>query len=341
MKTAFVSGITGQDGGYLAKLLLEKGYKVIGGVRRTSTDSLERLRAHQVIDKVEFVNFDVLEQSNISKVIRDIQPDEFYNLADQSFVGSSFEQTIYTSTATGLSVAYILDAIKSYSPHTKFYQASTSEMFGGSKDVPQGEQTSFYPKSPYGVAKLYAHWMTINYRESYNMFACSGILFNHESPMRGKQFVTRKVTHAIAEIKYGLRKNFALGNLYAKRDWGFAGDYVEGMWRILNHKTADDYVLATGETHSIKEFVDLAFKAADMEIRWEGTGIDEKAFLKKSDQMVLSIDPQFYRPAEVDLLIGNATKAQQILGWKPKVTFSGLIEMMVQADLEDVKRQLR
>ncbi|MGE3609191.1 MAG: GDP-mannose 4,6-dehydratase [Bacteriovoracaceae bacterium] len=337
-KKAFITGITGQDGAYLAKLLLEKGYHVFGGVRRSSSNPFERLSRLGIKEEIQFVNFDLLEQSNISKVIEEIKPDEFYNLGAQSFVGASFEQPIYTSYATGMSVAYILESLRRYSPGTRYYQASTSEMFGKVVETPQSEKTPFYPRSPYGVAKLYAHWLTINYRESYNMFNCSGILFNHESPLRGEEFVTRKITVGIAEIKHGIRKKIELGNLYAKRDWGFAGDFVEGMWKMVNHSVPDDYVLATGETHSIKEFVDLAFACAEIPLRWEGEGINEKAYHGKTGEVLLEINPQFYRPAEVDLLIGDPTKAKTRLNWNPKMGFQDLVKLMTESDLAWIKK---
>ena len=340
MKSAFISGITGQDGAYLAKLLLEKGYKVYGGVRRSSSSSRGRLEELNIHNDIEIISFELLEQSNISNTIRKIKPDEFYNLAAQSFVGTSFEQPIYTSLTTGLSVNYILEAIKSESPQTKFYQASTSEMFGGIKDAPQSEQTPFYPRSPYGVAKLYSHWMTTNYRESYGLFACSGILFNHESPLRGEQFVTKKITKNIAAIKLGLIDKFSLGNLYAKRDWGFAGDYVEGMWRILNHDTPKDFVLATGETHTIKEFVELAFKRAEIPYRWDGAGLQEKAIHQETGKVILEINEKYYRPAEVDLLMGDSTAAREVLGWRPEVNFEGLVSMMLDHDISKLRATL-
>lgn len=332
MKKAFITGVTGQDGAYLAQILLEKGYKVFGGVRRTSTRDLWRLNRLGIVNEVELIDFELLEQSNVIKVIKDIQPDEFYNLAAQSFVGVSFSQPIYTGQATGLSVMYILDAIKEYSPHTKFYQASTSEMFGKVHEVPQKETTPFHPRSPYGVAKLFAHWATVNYRESYDLFCSSGILFNHESPLRGDEFVTRKITKGLVAVQRGDISHLELGNLDAKRDWGFAKDYCEGMYKIVNHSKADTFVLATGETWSIRDFIIQACTAMGMKPEFEGEGVDAHVYDSKSGKDIIRINPKFFRPCEVDLLIGDSTKAKNELGWIPKTSFVQLVEHMVEEE---------
>jgi GDPmannose 4,6-dehydratase len=317
-KTALVTGVTGQDGSYLAEFLLEKDYRVVGMVRRTSTINFDRIKHIQ--DDVEIVQGDLLDQSSMMELVREYQPEEVYNLAAQSFVPTSFTQPVLTGEFTALGVTRLLEAIRHVKPDARFYQASSSEMFGKVQEVPQRESTPFYPRSPYGVAKLYGHWITVNYRESYNLFACSGILFNHESPRRGLEFVTHKVTHAAARIKLGLQKELRVGNLEARRDWGFAGDYVRGMWMMLQQDQPDDYVLATGETHSVQELCDVAF--ARVGLNWQDH---------------VKIDPKYYRPAEVDLLIGDPTKAAHMLGWKPDVTFKGLVEMMVDADMKDLQ----
>ena len=313
-KTALITGITGQDGSYLAEFLLEQGYRVIGMVRRTSTINFDRI-AH-IQDDVEIVQGDLLDQSSLTDAIREYRPDEVYNLAAQSFVPTSFSQPVLTGEFTALGVTRVLEAIRQVKPDTRFYQASSSEMFGKVAEVPQRETTPFHPRSPYGVAKVYGHWITINYRESYNLFACNGILFNHESPRRGLEFVTHKVTHAVVRIKRGLQRELHLGNLDARRDWGFAGDYVRGMWLMLQQDHPDDYVLATGETHSVRELCEVAFRHVGLD--W---------------QEHVVTDSRHYRPAEVDLLIGDASKAHCQLGWKPKVGFQELVEMMVDADL--------
>jgi GDPmannose 4,6-dehydratase len=313
-KTALITGITGQDGSYLAEFLLEKGYRVVGMTRRSSTDVHERI--HHLFDDVEFVSGDVLDQSSLTSIIEQTKPDEVYNLAAQSFVPASWAQPVLTGEFTALGVTRVLEAVRAVNPGIRFYQASSSEMFGRVVETPQRENTPFYPRSPYGVAKAYGHWITVNYRESYNLFAVSGILFNHESPRRGKEFVTRKITDGVARIKLGLAKELRLGNLDARRDWGFAGDYVRAMWLMLQQPTPDDYVVATGRTHTVREFVRLAFEAADLEY----------------ERYVVS-DPRFYRPAEVDLLIGDAAKARRALAWTPEVSFEQLAEMMVRADL--------
>lgn len=315
MKRAFITGITGQDGSYLAEFLLEKGYEVIGLVRRTSTVNFERIGHIQ--DRITIVQGDLLDQTSLTQVLSEYQPDEVYNLAAQSFVQTSWTQAVFTGEVTGLGVTRILDAIRTVDPSIRFYQASSSEMFGKVQEVPQKETTPFYPRSPYGVAKVYGHWITINYRESYDLHATSGILFNHESPRRGLEFVTRKVTDAAARIKLGLQDKVGLGNLEAKRDWGYAGDYVRAMWLMLQQDKPDDYVVSTGKTHSVKRLVEVAFGCVGL--NWE-------------DHVYQ--DPRFYRPAEVDLLVGDATKAKEKLGWEPEVSFEELIEMMVKADLE-------
>jgi GDPmannose 4,6-dehydratase len=321
-KRVLITGITGQDGSYLAELLLNKAYEVFGLVRRTSILNFERIKHIQ--DRIELISGDLLDQNSLMNAIKESNPDEIYNLASQSFVPASWKQPVFTGEATALGVARMLEAIRAVNPKIKFYQASSSEMFGKVREVPQTEKTQFYPRSPYGVAKLYGHWITINYRESYNMFCCSGILFNHESPRRGVEFVTRKVTNTVAKIKLGLSKELSLGNLDAKRDWGFAGDYVKAMWLMLQQDEPEDYVIATGITHSVKDLIQIAFDYVNL--NWE-------------DYVV--IDPKFVRPAEVDLLLGNATKAREKLGWKPEVDFKNLIKMMVDADLEKIKNDVQ
>lgn len=322
-KTALVTGILGQDGPYLAKLLLEKDYKVYGMIRRYSKPSFDNLDFLGITDKIEYIEADMTDESSLLNIVKRIRPHEVYNLAAQSFVGSSWEQAKLTTEINALGVLYLLNAIKYFSPTSKFYQASTSEMFGlGNSGGYQDEQTSFHPRSPYGIAKVYAYWMTVNFRESYGLFTANGILFNHESPIRGIQFVTRKITDGVAKIKRGLAKELRLGNLDAYRDWGFAGDYVEAMYLMLQQEKSDDYVVATGETHSVREFVEAAFTSAGLD--------DYKKYVVN--------DPRFQRPAEVPMLKGRSDKAQKILGWKPKVTFQELVDMMVKADIERVNR---
>ncbi|MCW1970308.1 MAG: GDP-mannose 4,6-dehydratase [Anaerolineae bacterium] len=318
-KTALITGITGQDGSYLAEFLLSMNYRVVGMVRRTSTINFDRIKHIQ--DQVEIVQGDLLDQSSMMDIVREYRPDEVYNLAAQSFVPTSFSQPVLTGEFTALGVTRILEAIRHLKPDTRFYQASSSEMFGKVQEVPQRESTPLYPRSPYGVAKVYGHWITVNYRESYDLYACSGILFNHESPRRGLEFVTHKVTHAVAKIKLGMQKELRMGNLDARRDWGFAGDYVRAMWMMLQQDHADDYVIATGETHSVRELLEVAFNYVG---------------LNYQDHVV--IDQKFYRPAEVDLLIGDPSKAGRELGWEPKVSFKQLVHMMVDADLTDLQR---
>lgn len=336
-KTALITGITGQDGAYLAKLLLEKGYKVHGGVRRIGVISTGRLDELGVTDDLTLHDFELLEESNIRRVLEKTAPDEVYNLAAQSFVGVSFEQPLYTSNADALGVMRILECIRSLGGKSRFYQASTSEMFGKVQAIPQTESTPFYPRSPYGVAKLYGHWATVNFRESFDMYACSGILFNHESPLRGKEFVTRKITLAFARIAAGLQDVVELGNLDAKRDWGYAADYVEGMWRMLQQDAPDDYVLATGETHTIRSFIEAAGSYFGWEFDWKGEGDNEVGIERKSGRTLVRVNPAFYRPAEVDLLIGSPAKAEEKLGWKRSVDLSGLVQLMCDADTRRTK----
>ena len=322
VKRALITGITGQDGSYLAEFLLEQGYEVVGMVRRTSTVNFERIAHLQ--DDVTMVAGDLLDEASLIAVLRDHRPSEIYNLAAQSFVQTSWSQPVLTGETTALGVTRLLDAIRTVDPDVRFYQASSSEMFGKVHEVPQRETTPFYPRSPYGVAKVYGHWITVNYRESYGLHASSGMLFNHESPRRGLEFLPRKVSNGVARIVCGLQEKLALGNLEAQRDWGFAGDYVRAMWLMLQQDAPEDYVVATGETHSVREFCELAFAAADLD--WE--------------QYVV-VDPRFLRPAEVDLLVGDATKARERLGWEREVDFPRLVQMMVEADLALVRQQMR
>lgn len=318
-RTALITGITGQDGAYLAQFLLGKGYRVFGAFRRSSTVHFERLEYLGIHDKVELVPLDLLDLGSVIRVLEKVEPDEVYNLAAQSFVAVSFDQPVATAEVTALGAARVLEAIRIVNPRIRFYQASSSEMFGKVQAVPQNEKTPFYPRSPYAVAKLYAHWMTVNYREAYGIFACSGILFNHESPLRGLEFVTRKITHTVAKIKLGLARELRLGNLKARRDWGYAPEYVEAMWLMLQQDEPDDYVIATGETHSVQEFAEEAFACV---------GLDWREYVVE--------DPALYRPADVDLLVGDATKAREKLGWRPKTSFKELVCLMVEADLERV-----
>lgn len=333
-KRALVTGITGQDGAYLARWLIAKGYEVYGACRRSASGSNWRLAELGVADQVRMVPIDLLEFSNVLRTIDKVAPDEVYNLAAQSFVGISYEQPIYTAEVDALGVARLLEAIRGLAATTRFYQASTSEMFGKVQEVPQRETTPFYPRSPYGVAKLYGHWLTVNYRESYGLHASSGILFNHESPLRGEEFVTRKITTGFARIKHGGAGPLALGNLDAKRDWGFAGDYVRGMWLMLQQETPGDYVLATGETRSVREFVERAADAAGFKLAWDGEREQTRGVDQRTGRELVRVSPEFYRPAEVDLLIGDGAKAAERLGWKPEVSFETLVELMVRADME-------
>src|SRR5437870_2002139 len=318
-KTALITGITGQDGSYLAELLLAQGYQVCGMVRRSSTENFQRIE--HLRDKIQLHQGDLLDHTSLAKILEQTRPAEVYNLAAQSFVPTSWQQPVLTAEFTALGVTRLLDAIRQTCPQARFYQASSSEMFGKVRETPQCETTPFYPRSPYGVAKVYGHFITVNYRESYGLYACSGILFNHESPRRGLEFVTRKITHAVARIKLGLASELRLGNLQAKRDWGFAGDYVEAMWQMLQQPVPDDYVVATGESHAVQELVEIACASA---------GLDWRAVVRE--------EPALLRPAEVDHLVGDATKARRVLGWAPRVSFPDLVEMMVRADLERLRR---
>lgn len=337
-KRALITGIVGQDGSYLAKLLLEKGYEVWGGDRRSGDGSC-RLEDLGIEKDVDVVSMDLLELTNIYKVIEKVEPDEVYNLAAQSFVQASFEIPILTVDVNALGALRLLEVLRYLRPEAKFYQASTSEMFGNAREVPQTEKTPFYPRSPYGAAKLFAHWIAVNYRESYGMFACSGILFNHESPLRGLEFVTRKITHGLARIKYGLQDRLLLGNLDAERDWGYAPEYVEGMWLMLQHGEPDDYVLATGETHSVREFVEKAAEVAGFDIRWEGKGTETRGIDRRSGKVVVEVSPEFYRPADVGVLVGNPEKAMEKLGWRPRTHFEELVRIMMEADLGRVSQE--
>jgi len=336
-KVALITGIRGQDGAYLAKLLLEKGYEVYGADRRSGEGGFWRLKELGIDKDVKIVYMDLLEFTNILRTIEKIKPDEIYNLAAQSFVAASFEQPILTSDINSLGTLRLLEVIRTVKPDTKFYQASTSEMFGKAKTLPLNEDSYFYPRSPYAVSKLFAHWITVNYREAYNIFACSGILFNHESPLRGTEFITRKVSLAVARIKYGKQDKLVVGNLDAKRDWGYAPEYVYGMYLMLQNDKPDDFVLATDEAHSVREFIEEAFKVAGFEIYWEGKGLEEKGRDAKTGKVLVEVSPEFYRPAEVDVLVGDYSKAKKILGWEPKTTFKELVRIMVEEDLRRVR----
>jgi GDPmannose 4,6-dehydratase len=334
-KIAIITGITGQDGSYLADFLLSKDYKVYGTFRRSSSANFWRIQelGIQKHPNLELVSSDITDQGSCFSLIEKVKPDEIYNLAAQSFVGASFDQPKLTADVSGVAVLNLLEAIKYINPKIKFYQASTSEMFGMVQEVPQTESTNFYPRSPYGNAKLFAHWSTINYRESYDIFAACGILFNHESPLRGMEFVTRKITDSVAKIKLGILNSFELGNLNAKRDWGYAKDYVVGMWKMLQVENPDTYILATNNTITVREFLALSFKMADISVTFKGEGLDEVVIEKQSGKTLVSISPEFYRPSEVDLLIGDASKANSLLDWKPETPISELCKMMVEADL--------
>lgn len=334
-KKALVTGITGQDGAYLAQLLLEKGYTVYGTYRRTSSVNFWRIEELGIGQhpQLHLVEYDLTDLSSSIRLLQSTGVSEVYNLAAQSFVGVSFEQPVTTTEITGLGALNLLEAIRTVNPKIRFYQASTSEMFGKVQEVPQVESTPFYPRSPYGVAKLYAHWMTINYRESYGIFGCSGILFNHESPLRGREFVTRKITDSVAKIKLGKLDCLELGNMDAKRDWGFAKEYVEGMWRMLQADEPDTFILATNRTETVRDFVTMAFKAADIALAWEGGAENEQARCVKTGKILVKVNPKFYRPAEVELLIGNPQKAKEVLGWEPKTSLEELCQMMVKADI--------
>lgn len=335
MKKAIITGVTGQDGAYLAQLLLQKGYKVYGTYRRTASVNFWRMEELGILEheNLHLVEYDLTDQANTIHMVMDIRPDEIYNLAAQSFVGVSFDQPLATAQITGLGCVHLLEAIRIVNPKIRFYQASTSEMFGKVQAIPQVESTPFYPRSPYGVAKLYAHWMVINYRESYDIFACSGILFNHESPLRGQEFVTRKITDSVAKIKLGKLDVLELGNMDAKRDWGYAKEYVEGMYLMLQAKKPDTFVLATNRTETVRDFVTMSFMAVGIELEWNGSAEDETATDKATGRVVVKVNSKFYRPAEVDLLIGNPQKAKDILGWEPKTSLEELCSMMVKEDL--------
>ena len=336
MKKVLITGITGQDGSYLAELLLSKGYEVYGLMRRKS--KVDYGNISHLVDKVNLIYGDMTDIVSLISAMYTSQADEVYNLAAQSFVATSWEQPIATAEIDALGVTNMLEAIRIVNPKARFYQASTSEMFGLVQEIPQSETTPFYPRSPYGVAKLYGHWITKNYRESYQLYACSGILFNHESERRGKEFVTRKITNAVANIKFGKQSVLELGNMDAKRDWGHAQDYVNAMWLMLQQNQPDDYVIATGETRTVREFVDIAFKKADIELQWQGEGINQIAINKDNGETVVKVNPKFFRPAEVELLLGNATKAEKELSWKREVSFDQLVERMVQSDLARVAK---
>lgn len=345
MKKALISGITGQDGSYLTELLLEKGYEVHGIIRRSSsfnTKRIDHLYADaNLIDKKLFLHFgDLVDTSSLNRLLEKIEPDEIYNLAAQSHVKVSFEVPDYTAQVDALGTLRFLDAIRETGLRkVKFYQASTSELYGKVQEVPQTEKTPFYPRSPYGVAKIYGYWIVVNYREAYNIFACNGILFNHESPRRGETFVTRKVTRAVARIKNGLQESLSMGNIDSKRDWGFAPEYCDGMWRMLQQSEPDDFILATGETHTVREFIEKSFEEIDIKIDWKGKEENEVGKDSKTGKVLIEIDKNYFRPTEVDLLIGDPSKAKKILGWKPKVTFEELVKIMVKADCEMVQKK--
>ncbi|WP_158850671.1 GDP-mannose 4,6-dehydratase [Saccharothrix deserti] len=340
MRTALITGISGQDGAYLAQLLLEKDYQVYGAYRRTSSINFWRIAELGIQEhpNLHLVEYDLTDLGNSIRLLDSTGADEIYNLAAQSFVSVSFDQPTTTAQITGVGALNLLEAMRTVSPNARFYQASTSEMFGKVQAVPQTESTSFYPRSPYGVAKLFAHWMTVNYRESYNLFGSSGILFNHESPLRGQEFVTRKVTDSVAKIKLGKLDVLELGNLDAKRDWGYAKEYVDGMWRMLQADEPDTFVLSTNRTVTVRDFVSLSFSAAGIELRWEGSGESERGLDAETGRVLVRVNPKFYRPAEVDLLIGDASKARDMLGWEAKTTIEELSRMMVEADIERNER---
>ena len=338
-KRALITGITGQDGSYLAELLLEKGYEVYGIMRRKSV--VDYGNVDHIKEKIHFIYADMTDAVSLIHAMQISQADEVYNLAAQSFVATSWEQPLATADIDALGVTNMLEAIRTVKPEARFYQASTSEMFGLVQEVPQKETTPFYPRSPYGVAKLYGHWITKNYRESYNLFACSGILFNHESERRGKEFVTRKITDAVARIKHGVQDHLELGNMDAKRDWGHSKDYVEAMWRMLQQEKADDYVIATNETRTVREFVDAAFAAVDIKINWEGTGVDEIGKDASTGKVLVKVNPRFFRPAEVELLLGDASKAEKTLGWERKISFEEMVSRMVKTDMALVEKEIK
>jgi len=342
LKKALITGITGQDGSYLTEFLLEKGYEVHGIIRRASSFNTKRIdylfEDPEIGNKTLFLHHgDLTDSSNLNRLIEKVRPDEIYNLAAQSHVQVSFEVPEYTAETDGIGTLRILDAIKESGLKCKFYQASTSELFGGLPGTaPQSEKTPFYPKSPYGAAKLYSYWITVNYRESYDVFACNGILFNHESPRRGETFVTRKITRAVASIIAGKQEKLSLGNMDAKRDWGFAGDYIKAMWLILQQESPQDFVIATNETHTVREFVELSFKEVGIEIEWKGTGVDERGYDKATGRLLVDVNPRYFRPAEVELLWGDSSKAEKELGWVRDVDFPGLVKMMVDSDMKEI-----
>jgi len=343
-KNALITGITGQDGSYLAELLLAKNYKVHGMLRRSSSFNTGRIdhlyNDPKIMDQSLFLHYgDLTDSSNLNRLLEKIEPDEIYNLGAQSHVQVSFEIPEYTAEVDAMGTLRFLDAIKATGISSKFYQASTSELFGKVQEVPQSEDTPFYPRSPYGVAKLYGYWIIINYREAYNLFASNGILFNHESPRRGGTFVTRKISQAAARIKFGIQNMVTLGNLNAKRDWGYAPEFVEGMWKMMQLDKADDFVLATGETHTIREFADITFKELDMELEWQGKGVDERGIEIKTGKTLVAINSRHFRPTEVDLLIGDPSKAKETFGWEPKVKFEELAKIMAKADWEKVQKR--
>ncbi len=337
-KKALITGIRGQDGAYLSKVLLEKGYEVCGTDRRISDSQEWRLSYLGIEKEIKILYMDLLEITNIMRTIESVMPDEIYNLGSQSFVGTSFDQPALICEVNGMGVLRLLETIRLIKADIKFYQASTSEMFGKAVEVPQTEETPFYPGNPYGIAKVFGHLCAVNYRETYNMFICSGILYNHESPLRGIEFVTRKITHGVASIKYGLQDRLILGDLEAKRDWGYAKEYVEGMWMMLNHKTPDTYILATGKTHSVKEFVEYAFRYAGYDIVWKGKGVNEKGMDKRTGKILVEVSPEFYRPSEPGLLTGNPEKAKEILGWEANFKFEDLINLMIEEDMKVLNR---
>jgi GDPmannose 4,6-dehydratase len=338
MKNALITGITGQDGSYLAELLLEKGYKVYGIMRRKSV--VDYGNVEHIKDKINFIYADMTDVISLINAIKISQPDEVYNLAAQSFVATSWEQPLATADIDALGVTNMLEAIRTVKPTSHFYQASTSEMFGLVQEMPQTEKTPFYPRSPYGVAKLYGHWITKNYRESYNMYACSGILFNHESERRGKEFVTRKITDAVARIKHGLQNYIELGNMDSKRDWGHSKDYVKAMWLMLQQNTPNDYVIATNETRTVREFVEIAFSNVGITVEWRGTGVDEIGINKETGKTIIKINPKFFRPAEVEVLLGNPAKADSVLGWTREISFDELVKRMVMNDMKLVAKEI-
>ena len=343
MKKALITGITGQDGSYLTELLLEKGYEVHGMVRRSSSFNTGRINHlyndSEILDKRMYLHYgDLTDSSNLNRLLEKIQPDEIYNLGAQSHVQVSFEVPEYTAEVDAVGTLRFLDAIKETGVKTKFYQASTSELFGKAREIPQNENTPFYPRSPYGVAKIYGYWIIVNYREAYGLFACNGILFNHESPRRGPTFVTKKITRAAARIKHGIQEKLELGNLDAKRDWGYAPEYVEGMWLMLQQEKPDDFVMATGEAHTVREFVDLAFKELSIDLEWKGKGVEEKG-IDNDGEVRVEIDKRYFRPTEVDYLIGDASKAEKELNWKTETKFEDVVKIMTQADLEKVQKR--